>query len=248
MDPFFQVEVLQRTQGAERLMYRAMHQDYSSAPVSDDDPIPADVGGVIVKHLLSGDKGHYGPLEHPQITFACKYFPHSVSQQARTHRVGVSFDIQSFRYTGTLPAELGRHLLDNQATSDDVNRVFCVPAAARDGQAITREGVKTVSPDAYHIIMEQYRNQAMAYYRLTQECGLPEEDARCIIGYGIRQHFVVSFNARSFLHFVDLRAKKDAQGDIRDLCDLMWPHFRDWCPSVAQWYESNRYGKAKLAP
>jgi len=28
------------------------------------------------------------------------WFPHSVMQQARTHRVGVSFDVQSMRYTG----------------------------------------------------------------------------------------------------------------------------------------------------
>jgi len=35
--------------------------------------------------------------------------PHSVMQQARTHRVGVSFDVQSMRYTGDgLSAANGR--------------------------------------------------------------------------------------------------------------------------------------------
>ena len=33
-------------------------------------------------------------LEHPQITFNVGYFPHSMMQQVRTHRVGVSFDVQ----------------------------------------------------------------------------------------------------------------------------------------------------------
>jgi thymidylate synthase (FAD) len=82
----------------------------------------------------------------------------------------------------------------------------------------------------------------------VHECGLPYEDARNIIGYGIRQHFVVSFNCRSLMHFLDLRAKDDAQKEIRDLCELILPHFEAWCPSVATWYVKNRWGKARLAP
>ena len=39
-------------------------------------------------------------LEHAQIVLNMGWFPHSVMQQARTHRVGVSFDVQSMRYTG----------------------------------------------------------------------------------------------------------------------------------------------------
>ncbi|XDE62527.1 FAD-dependent thymidylate synthase [Arthrospira platensis BEA 1257B] len=53
-----------------------------------------EAGEIIVKRLLAGERGHYGPLEHPSITFNCGYFPHSVMQQARTHRVGISFDVQ----------------------------------------------------------------------------------------------------------------------------------------------------------
>jgi len=29
---------------------------------------------------------------------------------------------------------------------------------------------------------------------------------------------------------------------------LMWPHFKEWTPAIAQWYEENRLGKARLAP
>jgi thymidylate synthase (FAD) len=39
-------------------------------------------------------------MEHAQIVLNVGWFPHSVMQQARTHRVGVSFDVQSMRYTG----------------------------------------------------------------------------------------------------------------------------------------------------
>ncbi|MDP5018841.1 MAG: FAD-dependent thymidylate synthase, partial [Dolichospermum sp.] len=102
-DPFFVVEVLRQTLDPQQLVYLAMHQDYSEAFVINElDKIPEEskCGEIIVNRLLAGERGHWGCLEHPQISFACGYFPHSVMQQARTHRVSVSFDVQSGRYTG----------------------------------------------------------------------------------------------------------------------------------------------------
>ncbi|MEN9201883.1 MAG: FAD-dependent thymidylate synthase [Thermostichus sp. DG_1_6_bins_120] len=445
MDSLFQVVVLNQTPDPERVVYQAMHQDYSPEFVTPEERLPERYGEAVVRHLLEGNRGHYGPLEHPQITFAVGYFPHTVMQQARTHRVGVSFDVQclagdtevtfvrssgglrkikiaqlydlwangekairerklrgcqgeppatyrrdcktrlqkmrlrvlnediglfetghlqnvmcsglqpvyrltlangktldctvnhrlytsqgwqrmgdalglvvdnthqvlaitktcklmtngvvcpdalynqkpwlkahpvgvvsveylgmqttydlevegpwhnfvangvvvhnSFRYTGQQIAAVGQALFWGKAA--DVEQLFYVPQTVKEGKAKTRQGVKTLSPEALEIILEQYRNQAIAYYRLTEECGVPYEDARNIIGYGIRQHFVVSFNCRSLMHFLDLRAKEDAQLEIRQLCELIWPHFQAWCPHIAAWYKENRWGKARLAP
>jgi thymidylate synthase (FAD) len=78
--------------------------------------------------------------------------------------------------------------------------------------------------------------------------GFSEEHARGSLFFDFRQHFVVSFNARSLMHFLDLRSKKDAQMEIQAMCDLMWPHFQNWMPEVVGWYETNRLGKARLAP
>ncbi len=74
-----------------------MHQDYCEDFVweqRDQFPDEQKAGELIIKHLLAGGRGHYGPLEHPQIVFNVGYFPHSMMQQIRTHRVGVSFDVQ----------------------------------------------------------------------------------------------------------------------------------------------------------
>lgn len=104
MDKYFRVEVLEQAANPQRLIYAAMHQDYSEGFVWDglihDHPerswlIPEDrAGELIVKNLLAGHRGHYGPLEHPQITINCGWFPHSTMQQIRTHRVGISVDCQ----------------------------------------------------------------------------------------------------------------------------------------------------------
>ena len=98
----FRVEVITKTPNPQQVIYAAMHQDYTDKFVYDErDKFPSEsqCGEIIVKRLLAGERGHYGPLEHPQIVFNCGYFPHSVMQQARTHRISVSFDVQSFRYT-----------------------------------------------------------------------------------------------------------------------------------------------------
>jgi thymidylate synthase (FAD) len=89
---------------------------------------------------------------------------------------------------------------------------------------------------------------AAARYAELLAAGFAEEHARGILPFDYRQHFVVSFSLRAFLHFLDLRAKLDAQQEIRELCDLMWPHLVAWAPQFAEWYEKSRLHKARLAP
>ena len=101
LDKHFRVELISATSNPQKVIYQAMHQDYSEGFVFDQQhPSEDKCGEIIVKKLLAGNRGHYGPLEHPQIVLNCGWFPHSTMQQIRTHRVGVSFDVQSFRYTG----------------------------------------------------------------------------------------------------------------------------------------------------
>ena len=60
---------------------------------------------------------------------------------------------------------------------------------------------------------------------------------------------VLEVEVRSVNHrFLDLRAKLDAQLEIRQLCDLMWPHLEAWAPEFAAWYSRARLHKARLAP
>ena len=241
MDPRFRVDLIAATPNVQQCIYAAMHQDYSEGFVCDDRanwPEESRAGEICVKRLLAGERGHYGPLEHGQIVLNVGWFPHSVMQQARTHRVGVSFDCQSLRYTG--------------------KRICCV-----DTGEIDVEDVFYLRPFGL------YRNQQGKQYEYTDEqrsrdidhCvyaasvyadniaqGMAEEHARSILPFDVRQHFVVSFSLRAFLHFLDLRAKLDAQDEIRQLCDLMWPHLQAWAPEIAAWYHQHRWAKARLAP
>jgi thymidylate synthase (FAD) len=216
-----------------------MHQDYSERFVYDEPAPPEDEAGVVtVKHLLAGERGHYGPLEHPSITLNIGWFPHSVMQQARTHRVGISFDVQSFRYTS-------QRIIDVTTGKMGIEEVFYLRPiqAYRDRQG------------KHYAYTEELRNidlarayDAAGHYAHQIRNGFSEEHARALLPFDTRQHFVVSFTLRSLLHFLDLRSKKDAQLEIQQLCDLIWPHLQSWTPQIADWYSSTRLHKARLAP
>jgi thymidylate synthase (FAD) len=241
MDSRFRVDLIAATPHPQQCIYAAMHQDYSEGYVVDDRanwPEESRAGEIIVKRLLAGERGHYGPLEHGLIVLNAGWFPHSVMQQARTHRVGVSFDVQSFRYSGSRVVDCaeGRRALEE---------VFYLRPV---GYYTDRQGKKYFySPE------ERAKDLALCIvaarrYSAMMDAGMAEEHARSILPFDVRQHFVVSFSLRAFLHFLDLRAKLDAQLEIRQLCDLMWPHLQAWAPEIAAWYEKSRLHKARLAP
>ena len=238
-DPYFRVTLLSRTEQPQTLIWQAMHQDYSEQYVAyEDPPCESEAGNIAVKRLLQGGRGHYGPLEHPSITFSVGWFPHSVMQQGRTHRVGVSFDVQSMRYTGDRIARAA----DGDLDLEDV--FYLRPV----GDYSDRQGKKYAYTDELRQQDLELCRQAAVRYRDLLQAGFAEEHARGILPFDYRQHFVVSFSLRAFLHFMDLRAKADAQWEIRQLCELMWPHFQEWAPEIASWYRDHRWGKARLAP
>ncbi len=97
MDSRFTIKVLSQTPNPQQAIYAAMHQDYAESFVWDDRaqfPDETKAGELVIRNLLGGNRGHFGPLEHPQIVLNVGWFPHSCMQQIRTHRVGVSFDVQ----------------------------------------------------------------------------------------------------------------------------------------------------------
>jgi thymidylate synthase (FAD) len=237
----FRVELIAATPNPQQCIFAAMHQDYFEGFVASDRgqwPEEAKAGEICVKRLLAGERGHYGPLEHPQITLNVGWFPHSVMQQARTHRVGVSFDVQSMRYTGERISRAANGELE-------LEEVFYLRPV---GSYSDRQGKKyDYTPEERAKDLALCRTAAERYREMLA-AGFAEEHARGILPFDYRQHFVVSFSLRAFLHFMDLRAKLDAQQEIRELCDLMWPHFQTWAPEIAAWYEKSRLHKARLAP
>lgn len=241
-DPLFRVELITAMPNPQQACWVAMHQDYSENFVAahrDDWPDETRAGQVCVNRLLNGERGHYGPLEHVGIVLNVGFFPHGVMQQARTHRIA-SFDVQSMRYTGDRicrAADLG--------TAEAFEAVFYLRPV---GTYRDRQGKAYTYSKADRSWDLGLCSAAAHRYRELIQQGYAEEHARGILPFDYRQHFVVSFNLRSLMHFLDLRSKADAQPEIQALCHLIWPHFQAWAPELAAWYEATRLGRARLAP
>ena len=240
-DPYFRLDVVTSTYNPQQVCWAAMHQDYSEGLVIEERhlwPHEEAAGELLVKHLLNGGRGHFGPLEHPQITFNAGYFPHSLMQQARTHRVGISFDVQSFRYTGS-------RILKVVEGDIEIEKVFYLRP---EGEYTDRSGKKYTYTNGQRSSDLAYIFQACKRYQQRINEGLSEEHARGLIPFDARQNFVVSVNSRSLMHLLDLRWKRDAQEEIRVLSEMAFGHFQQWMPSVANWYFDNRAKRARLAP
>lgn len=243
-DPYLAIDVIKKTENPAFVVYEAMHQDYSDSPVTEQNHnlTEEEYEQIIIK-LLS--PGHYGCFEHPSITINAKYYPHSLIQQIRTHRVGVSFDVQSFRYTGMHLYELGRLAVDYQDVSEQIEKAFYLRPI---GSYTDRQGSKYHYDKSWRELDKQRLIDAVAYYYHDVSQGKSEEHARGLLPFDYRQHFVMSMNARSLMHILDLRWKADAQLEIQMFCDQLFEIFSQWMPLTAQWYLEKRGKKAKLAP
>ena len=238
MDPRLRVETIAATPEPNRLVWRALHQDYSEGFVADQEaPDERKAAEIAIRNLLQGDRGHMGPYEHPQISYNVGWFPHSVMQQARTHRIA-SFDVQSCRYSG-------KRFIDVAEGKRELEEVFYLRPL---GEYRDRSGKKYEYTEDWRAFdLRECMNAARIYADKIAN-GFSEEHARGMIPFDFRQHFVLSLNARSLMHLFDLRSKADAQIEIRWLCELLMPKFKEWMPELAEWYAAHRYAKARLAP
>lgn len=239
MDQYLRIETISAIPIPQQVAYLAMHQCYSEDPVIDGDrPTEAAAGEIAIKRLLAGDRGHWGPLEHPQIVLNVIGFPHSTMQQIRTHRVGVSFDVSSFRYTG-------RRIIDVAEERRPVDEVFYLRPV---GDYRDRKGKKYHYGTDWRYADQLYCLSAAKRYAEAIAMGMAEEHARGCIPFDVRQHFVMSCNLRAAFHLLDLRWKKDAQLEAQWFAELLFQRIQEWSPAIAEWYQQHRAGKAKLSP
>ncbi len=149
-----------------------------------------------------------------------------------------SFDVQSFRYTGS-------RIIDVVDEKKDIENVFYLRPV---GHYTNRQGKRYFYSESQRQKDLAWCLEACKLYQQRINEGLSEEHARSLIPFDARQHFVMSCNSRSLMHLLDLRWKKDAQLEAQKFCELLYLRFEEWMPHVAHWYEENRAKKARLSP
>ena len=234
--PQFKVETISATESPQKVIYLALHQDYSPDYVTDTELTEEDCGRIIVDRLLKGNRGHYGPLEHVTISLAVRA-DHATIMQLRTHR-HLTFDVQSMRYT-----------------SDHIKRVATGQVDVEEAFYIRPEGIYE-SRDRKGYVWDDRRRKdarhrmlvAAGDYADDLDAGIPPEHARHYLPSGYLQNATISGNLRSWLHLLEVRSKLNAQVEIQNVADLIHLELLRWAPDVVNWWVTNRQKKAILSP
>jgi thymidylate synthase (FAD) len=246
-----EVTLLEATSDPETLLCKAARNDYSEGFVGEQsfEETMATVDGdtieekkeTLIGHLM--EHGHYGPFEHPQITFAVKGVSRSCMAQITRHR-HVSFDVQSMRYVSF-----------DDVDPEDVREgeMVVTPPSATDPDWVGRNQ-KTGQVDEEtvekrnEIFSDTVANAVESYQELL-DLGMPPEDARFVLPIGTEVNIVMSMNARMLMHVADMRAAADAQWEIRQLTEEMLDLATEWCPITFEYYEEHmKNRKNRLAP
>ena len=221
----------------QQLVYLGLHSDYSEEPFSSTELAEDEAGRVVVDRLLKGGRGHWGPLEHPSLSLMIQA-DHNTMMQLRTHRVGCTFDYQSMRYTG----KRIRKVANLELPPEDVFYV------RPPGKYPDRQGKKYEwTQDQVDEQLAMCLSSAIDYESLRQQ-GASEEHARSVLATGYLQHGLVTGSLRFWLHLLDVRAKSDAQLEIRQIMQGIELEVHRWVPEIWSWYHQHRHQKAQLAP
>ena len=178
---------------------------------------------TLLDHLMRS--GHWGPFEHPQVTFAVEGISRACMAQLTRHR-HASFDVMSLRYVD---------LSDGM----DLKQRFTYPDTFEQEEVISREGVGNVSmsvQERQNLVDDIYKNCADAYCKLV-EVGIPKEDARMLLPIGTKVNLTFSMNARSLMHLLDMRMKADSQWEIREMSRMLLEEAKEWMPQTFAYYE-----------
>ncbi|QIR31217.1 thymidylate synthase [Halorubrum virus Serpecor1] len=225
-----------------------------STPNADDVPVMAARGdymseslvGKTVEDALAGTsktqeellkellrRGHFGPFEHIQAFFAVEGLSRSAMAQVTRHR-HMSFDVQSQRYCDFSEKNIVVPPGDkNNPSAEDV------VLGQYDGAVEDFTG-----RDAFE---GHFVNSVELYERLIEQ-GMAKEDARFVLPIGVEVDLTFSANARTLMHFFDLRKNMKAQWEAREFATKVLDECMEWSPLVFSAYEEVTNNNSIIAP
>ena len=178
---------------------------------------------ALLERLLR--RGHWGPFEHANATVGLENVSIQTERQLTRHR-HITFDVQSLRYVDI-------------SDSHEVT----VPKAINDGDHATRHGAVDMDDDDRVRAMEIYQDAVESdeeAYAALLDTGVPQEDARTVLGLNTQINLTMTANLRSFLHIMNIRAEAgDAQWEIRGMGQLLEDELRKWAPATMYLFDEH---------
>ena len=195
--------------------------------------------------------GHESPLEHVSFTFAIEGISRACTHQIVRHRIA-SYSQQSQRY---VKLEQFEYIIPPAIESNpEAKRIF-IEAMERDQKAYDelvdllledilidkhaadygsciREILKE-NPDAVpdrSKVLDLYAENFLENYRKAEKQAI--EDARYVFPNACETKIVITMNARSLLHFFNVRCCNRAQWEIREMATEMLKECKKIAPAL----------------
>jgi thymidylate synthase (FAD) len=148
---------------------------------------------------------HTTPFRHPQLQFRVEC-PIFVERQLFTHQIGWARNSISGRYV-------------------DFSDSYWLPEQLRMQSKDSKQGsAEDVLPeDNLYFLnkMQEVIDLAKDVYAEMSEYGVSKEQCRIILPLALETKFIWTGSFHAFMHLCDLRLKKDAQKETRDLVSYM---------------------------
>jgi len=211
-DGISSVELIQ-VMGSDEMIAAAARVSYAK----DTSPMPVNPlsergqsNAKLIRYMI--DHEHGSPFEHTLITFRVTA-PLFVVQEMLRHRIGVSFNQQSGRFTEFKPEFYTPKVFRQQATKNKQSSEGEVKYAG-----LTRNVYQMANLAAYES------------YQSLLRLGVCREQARGVLPHCTYTSLYITFNVRSLMHFLDLRLSPDAQWEIMQYAREFARHFEQFFP------------------
>ncbi len=223
METKLRVKLLQYTPEPEKLVSAAAKLCYSQLPA---DEIMEDLTDDNVSKFLNMlmNLGHLSTIEHISFSFAVEGISRTLTHQLVRHRIA-SYSQRSQRYV----SEGQFH--------------YIVPPAIKEDKLAEKTYIKAMEDDqkAYDkiasILKEKYLNTYLDEGVSEKKAlGMAEkkaiEDARYVLPNACETKIMVTMNARSLIHFFNVRCCNRAQWEIREMATQMLLEVKKVAPII----------------
>jgi thymidylate synthase (FAD) len=196
---------LEAHQGGDNAVVRAARVSYGGNTPPDEARDPK-----LIQYLLKNDHG--SPFEHCHFEIHVRA-PILVFRQWHRHRIGVSYNELSARYT-------------------ELKEEFYTPATWRAQDTVNRQGSVAADMDHASATAQQANANRAAWdaYQNLLKLGVAREMARMVLPVSIYSEMYFSANARSLMAFIRLRSDAHAQWETRQYSHAMARIFYECMP------------------
>ena len=177
----------------------------------------------LINYLLKNKHG--SPFAHSYVAFHIKA-PIFVFREWVRHRVGISYNEQSLRYT-------------------EIEPEFYIPEVQNIRKRVGKAGAYTYEPmeekDAtwFRVLLSNQSVNAGVDYKRALKIGVAPEQARMLLPVNTYSEIRWTVNPRSLMHFLSLRNNEQAQWEIREYARVMEDIWKTLMPITEKCFSSN---------